>query len=117
MENHSRRYTQHERIRSRLKDSSTLIKLQSELPKLFEPEIRSSNRPIIPQDQVTIPYNTIIMQFPIRNSIIIQSIINRLNIDTSFLPVYKITIKNYVEYQSSIALIRDLQINKLKKVA
>jgi hypothetical protein len=62
-------------------------------------------------------YNIIIMQFSIRNSIIIQNIINRLNIDISFLSVYRTTVKNYIENYLFIALIRDLQINKLRKIA
>jgi hypothetical protein len=64
-----------------------------------------------------IPYNIIIIQFLIKNPIIIQGIINKLNIDHFFLPVYKIIIKNYIKYQSFITLIRNLQINKLKQIA
>jgi hypothetical protein len=66
---------------------------------------------------MTISYNIIIIQFPIKNPIIIQNIIDRLNINTSFLPVCRMIVKNYIEYQLFITLIRNFQINKLREIA
>jgi hypothetical protein len=40
-----------------------------------------------------------------------------LDTDISFLPVYRITVKNYIKYQLFIALIRNFQINKLREIA
>jgi hypothetical protein len=58
-----------------------------------------------------------IMQISIRNLIIIYDIINRLDINISFLLVYRISIKNYIKYQLFIAFIRNFQIDKLRKIA
>jgi hypothetical protein len=40
-------------------------------PELTALEIRSSSRPMIPADQVTIIHGIMIMQFPVRNAIVI----------------------------------------------
>ena len=65
---------------------------------------------------MTIAYNIIIIQFPIGNATVIQNIINRINTITSSIPTYQKTIKNYIDYQITITLIRDLQIKKLRDV-
>jgi lipase chaperone LimK len=69
-----------------------------------------------PADQVTINYGTIIMQFPVGNAIVIQNIINRMSTTTPSISTYQKTVKNYVDYQATLALIRDLQIKKLKNI-
>jgi hypothetical protein len=43
--------------------------------------------------------------------------IDKLNIKTSFLPIYKATVKIFVNYIIVEALIRDLQIKKLQETA
>ncbi len=95
-------------------DQSTPIKSQSEFTAL---KTRSSSRPMTPTNQVTITYGIMIMQFPIRNTTVIQDMINKINTTTPSIPTYQKTIKNYVDYQAAIVLIRDLQIKELKNVA
>ncbi len=56
------------------------------------------------------------MQFPIRNTTVIQDIINKISITTPSIPTYQKTIKNYIDYQATITLIRDLQIKKLRNI-
>jgi hypothetical protein len=70
-----------------------------------------------PADQVTIIYGTVIMQFPVGNVTVIQNMINRISTGTPFIPIYQKTIKNYVDYQAAIALVRDLQMKQLRDVA
>jgi hypothetical protein len=72
---------------------------------------------MIPADQVTIIYGTVIMQFPVRNATVIQNMIDRMSIGTSSIPIYQKTIKNYVDYQIAIILVRDLQMKQLRDVA
>jgi hypothetical protein len=72
---------------------------------------------MIPADQVTIIYGTVIMQFPVGNATVIQNMIDRMSTGTLSIPIYQKTIKNYVDYQAAIALVRDLQIKQLRDVA
>jgi len=66
-------------------DQSTLIEPQSEFTTL---ETQSLNRLITPTDQVTIAYDTIIIQFPIGNATVIQDMIDRINTTTPSIPTY-----------------------------
>jgi hypothetical protein len=70
-----------------------------------------------PADQVTINYGTMIMQFPVGNATVIQGMINRMSITTPSISTYQKTVKNYVDYQAALALVRDLQMKKLRDVA
>jgi hypothetical protein len=70
-----------------------------------------------PADQVTIIYETVIIQFPVGNATIIQNMINRMSTGTPSIPIYQKTIKNYIDYQAAIALVRDLQMKQLRDVA
>jgi hypothetical protein len=58
-----------------------------------------------------------IIQFPIRNAMIIQDMINKISTITPSISTYQKTVKNYIDYQATLALIRDLQIKKLKNIA
>jgi hypothetical protein len=62
-----------------------LIEPQPELAVL---EIRSSSRPMIPADQVTIVYGIVIMQFPVGNATVIQNMIDRISTGTPSIPTY-----------------------------
>jgi hypothetical protein len=62
-------------------------------------------------------YGTMIMQFPIENATVIQDMIDRMSITTPSIPTYQKTIKDYVDYQAAIALVRDLQMKELRDVA
>jgi hypothetical protein len=42
--------------------------------------------------------------------------IDRMSTGTSSIPTYQKTIKNYVDYQAALALVRDLQMKKLRDV-
>jgi hypothetical protein len=95
------------------KNQPTLIEPQPELTTL---EIRSSSRPMTPADQMTIIHRTMIMQFPVRNATVIQNMIDRISTATPSIPTYQKTIKNYVDYQATLTLIRDLQMKKLRDV-
>jgi hypothetical protein len=53
---------------------------------------------MIPADQVTINYGTMIMQFPVRNIMVIQGMIDRMSTITSSISTYQKTVKNYVDY-------------------
>jgi hypothetical protein len=86
-------------------DQSTPIEPQS---KLTASKTRSSSRLMIPADQVIIIYGTTIMQFPVGNTTIIQGMIDRMSTITPSIPTYQKTVKNYVDYQAAIALVRDL---------
>jgi hypothetical protein len=77
----------------------------------------SLSRPMTPADQMTIINRIIIMKFPIENSLIIQKMINKFNIQIPSLPIYRATVKNFVDYIAAEALVRDLQIKKLQKAA
>src|ERR1700722_9024474 len=67
-------------------------------PELIALEIRSSSRPMIPADQVTIIHGTMIMQFSVGNATVIQNMIDRMSTATPSIPIYQKTIKNYVDY-------------------
>jgi hypothetical protein len=70
-----------------------------------------------PVNQVTIIHGTMIIQFPVGNATVIQNIINRISTATPSILTYQKTIKNYVDYQAALTLVRDLQIKKLRDVA
>ena len=65
---------------------------------------------------MTIIYKTIIIRFPVGNATIIQDIIDKISTITPSIPIYQKTIKNYIDYQTAIALVRDLQMKKLRDV-
>jgi hypothetical protein len=69
-----------------------------------------------PVNQVTIIHGTMIMQFPVRNATVIQNMIDKISTATPSIPTYQKTIKNYVDYQAALALIRGLQMKKLRDV-
>jgi hypothetical protein len=50
-------------------------------------------------------------------SLNIQKIINKFNIQTFFLSIYKIIVKIFVNYIIAEILIRDFQMKKLQKIA
>jgi hypothetical protein len=62
---------------------------------------------------VTVINKIIIIRFLIRNSLIIQEIIDKLSIQISSLPIYRIIVKVFVDYTAAEILIRNLQIKKL----
>jgi hypothetical protein len=62
---------------------------------------------------MTLINEIMIMRFPIKNLLIIQEIINKLNIQISFLSIYRTTVKVFIDYTAAEALVRDLQIKKL----
>jgi hypothetical protein len=70
--------------------------------------IEFSNRSVIPADQITIINKIIIIKFLIGNSLIIQEMINKLNIQISSLPTYRAIFKIFVDYTAAETLIRDL---------
>jgi hypothetical protein len=70
-----------------------------------------------PADQVTINYGTMIMQFPVGNAMVIQGMIDRMSITTPSISTYQKTVKNYVDYQATLTLVRDLQMKKLRDIA
>jgi hypothetical protein len=72
---------------------------------------------VTPADQVTVINGIMIIRFLIGNSLIIQEIINKFNIQTPFLPIYRATVKIFVDYTAAEALIRDLQMKKLQEIA
>jgi hypothetical protein len=57
------------------------------------------------------------MKFPIKNILIIQKIINKFNIQTSSLSIYKAIVKIFVKYTAAETLIRKIIIKKLKEAA
>jgi hypothetical protein len=77
----------------------------------------SSSRPVTPADQVTVINGTMIIRFPVRNSLVIQEIIDKLSTQTPSLPTYRATVKAFINYTTAEALVRDLQIKKLQKAA
>jgi hypothetical protein len=79
--------------------------------------IKSLSRPVISIDQITIINKIIIIKFLIENSLIIQEIINKFNIQIPSLSIYRATVKTFVDYIITETLIRDLQIKKLQKIA
>jgi hypothetical protein len=54
---------------------------------------------------MTVINGTMIMQFPIGNILIIESIINRLDTQTPSITTYKITIKTFVQHAAAKALV------------
>jgi hypothetical protein len=68
---------------------------------------------VTPADQVTVINGIMIIRFPVRNSLVIQKMIDKLNIQTPFLPTYKATVKAFIDYTAAEALVRDLQMKKL----
>jgi hypothetical protein len=80
-------------------------------------EIKSSSRPETPISQVTVTNGTMIMQFPIGNTLIIEGMIDRLDTQTPLIATYKTTIKTFVQYAAAKALVQDTTMNKLKEAA
>jgi hypothetical protein len=68
---------------------------------------------VTPADQVTIINRIMIMRFPVRNSLIIQEMIDKLSTQTPSLPTYRATVKAFVNYTAAEVLVRDLQMKKL----
>jgi hypothetical protein len=103
------------------KDTSEPLLLSIEDITLDEPssqitgsKIRSSSRSVIPASQITVINGTMIMRFPIGNTQIIKGIINRLDIQTPSLPIYKAHVKTFVQHAAAEALVREATIQKLK---
>jgi hypothetical protein len=59
-------------------------------------QIRFLNRSVIPISQITVINKIMIMQFPIGNTQIIKGIIDRLDTQIFFQPIYKAHIKTFV---------------------
>jgi hypothetical protein len=57
-------------------------------PELIALKIRSLSRPMIPADQMTIIHGTMIMQFPVGNVTVIQTMIDRMSTATPSIPTY-----------------------------
>jgi hypothetical protein len=70
-----------------------------------------------PTGQVTITSGTMIMKFPIGNTLIIQEMIDRLGTQTPSLPTYRATVKAFVELTAAEALVRETTMKKLKEAA
>jgi hypothetical protein len=73
-------------------------------------EIRSLSRLIISTSQITVINGIMIMRFLIGNTQIIKGMIDRLDIQISFLPIYKIYIKTFVQHAAAEVLIREIII-------
>jgi hypothetical protein len=76
-----------------------------------------SSRSVTPADQITVINGIMIMRFPVGNSLIIQEMIDKLNIQTPSLPTYRATVKAFINYTAAETLVRDLQMKKLQETA
>jgi hypothetical protein len=56
-----------------------------------------------------------IIKFLIRNTLIIQEMIDKLNTQTPSLPIYKTTVKTFIKYTAAEVLVREITIKKLKE--
>jgi hypothetical protein len=68
----------------------------------------SLSRLVTPADQVTVINGIMIIRFPVRNSLIIQEIIDKLSTQNPSLPTYRATVKAFINYIVAEALVRDL---------
>jgi hypothetical protein len=70
-----------------------------------------------PAGEITIINRTMIMKFPIKNILIIQKMIDKFNIQISSLPIYRAIVKIFIEHTIIEALVREITMKKLKKIA
>jgi hypothetical protein len=70
-----------------------------------------------PTSQITVTNEIMIMRFPIGNTQIIKGMIDRLDTQTPFLPIYKAHVKIFIQYATTETLVRETTMQKLKQAA